>query len=65
MYLNQRNKVVFQNFMKHLITHHEEYLFESDRPMVKISNSQQTVNQFFPALPSDKQVVLNVVYEKS
>jgi len=41
-------QVVFQNFLKHLSSKHQDYLFQCDRPL-QVAGGQSSLQRFFPA----------------
>ena len=51
MFVTPASQVVFQNFQKHLLAHHADFLFQCDRPLQIVSN-QTSLQQFFPTTPS-------------
>ena len=47
MFVTPAGQVVFQNFLKHVTSHHVGYLFQCDRPL-QVTGSQTSMERFFP-----------------
>jgi len=48
MFVTPAGQVVFQNFLKHLSSKHQDYLFQCDRPL-QVAGGQTSLQRFFPA----------------